>query len=252
MKLLSTKIISLLSATVLSFSAMAQQRQVELEVSISSPSANAVIPYDGIVDFKIIIKNNGPEDLITNDSIFFETNLQQGVQMATVPGAVPSGQGVELPLQFRNQNTTGTDQVANLCIRVFDPSTQLTDTNNNPVMVGYIDTDTTNNDVCVNNITFKTAPTSVKSINVSDKTIAVFPNPANDKVSFKFTALAADEVIVSLVDILGREVLSKNFGNGQLGIEKFYELDITQFKSGSYILMVTNGDNKSTSRIVIK
>lgn len=252
MNTFTKSILATASALTLAFSASAQQRQVDLEVSITSPAANAVIQYNEQVNFTIAIKNNGPEDMISGDTIFYQTNLEQGVKMGTLQANVPAGQTIGLPLQFTNTNTTGTDQVANLCVVIFEPNSQLQDNNNNPVYVGYLDTDTSNNESCVNNVTLKSGATSLNDVEIASNGLVVYPNPATAKVGFRYTAVANEEVVAVVSDILGREVIRKNLGAAIKGAEATYELDITSLNAGNYILSVTNGSVQTIGRVTIK
>lgn len=245
------KVLALVSAITLGFTATAQQRQVDLDVSIASPMENAVIPYNEQFNLVIAIINNGPDEMVTGDSIFYQTPFSQNVQMGTLQGNIAVGDTFAIPMTLTNTNTTGQDQTANICVYVFNPSVDI-EVNGQPISITYFDTDSTNNQACVNNITLQSGATSVEEMEIAKQALVVFPNPATEKVGFRYTAQSNEEILVVVSDILGREVIRQNLGKAIQGAEKTYELDITALNTGNYILSVTDGAIQTVGRIAVK
>lgn len=229
----------------------AQNRRVDMEVSVTQPTSGTVVPANANFDFVINIKNNGPDDMVVGDTIFYISSISQNVEIATLTNAIASGATVSQSFALTNSNTTGTDQTANICFTVFNPNTDVTQ-GGNPVSVSYDDVDTSNNTDCAMNITLKSGSTSVEEAVVNNNGLVIYPNPATDKVGFNYTATSSSDVSIVVFDIMGREVMRHNFGAGLPGVEKAYELNINELNAGNYILSVINGDAKTMGRVQVK
>jgi hypothetical protein len=79
---------------------------------------------------------------------------------------------------------------------------------------------------------------TVKQSVESSKSVIVYPNPTADRIYIK----TADSIQAELFDILGSKLQST----------KQNQLDLRAFQSGTYILKITNENNKSTSFKIIK
>lgn len=69
----------------------------------------------------------------------------------------------------------------------------------------------------------------------------VYPNPVKDYVNIDFRSNASGPIEVSLINILGTEVKKWNEFSLNQGDQKI-KLDLSEFKSGVYILKVTRQD----------
>ena len=92
-------------------------------------------------------------------------------------------------------------------------------------------------------ITTASQPTFVSETKLTN--VQVYPNPVKDKL-FIETGLVSAETQVSIVDLAGREIFTKRFANGN---QKF-ELDFSNFKSGSYIVQVKKAESISNHLII--
>ena len=73
----------------------------------------------------------------------------------------------------------------------------------------------------------------------------VYPNPVKDYITVDLRSAAPGPIEVSLINILGTEV--KKWDNFSLNQdEQKLKLDLTEFKSGVYILKVTKQDQVRT------
>jgi len=85
---------------------------------------------------------------------------------------------------------------------------------------------------------------------VGSTKIAVFPHPIVDKFTIQYTALVAQEVQVSIIDMAGTLIMqmmvTANAGPNDIGV------DTNSIYKGIYILVFTPADgHKSTERIVV-
>lgn len=74
--------------------------------------------------------------------------------------------------------------------------------------------------------------------------LKVFPNPAGDRLTIRFTGKAQGESLVRLLDLTGREIQRRDFtGNSA-------DLSLEGVPAGMYLLECTQGEVKRVRRIV--
>ena len=78
--------------------------------------------------------------------------------------------------------------------------------------------------------------------------VAVYPNPSSGIFNVEINSLNSSDVEITVYDLLGRAVFERNFDNSF----NFNEvIDLSNAKSGVYMMTVTIGKQKITKRIVI-
>lgn len=88
------------------------------------------------------------------------------------------------------------------------------------------------------------ATTSVPSIDLTETVI--YPNPASDVITIKLPQTPEAKTTASLVDALGRIVLTQNITAVQSTVS------VEGLRKGVYFVKISSGSNTSTQRIVIK
>jgi len=97
-------------------------------------------------------------------------------------------------------------------------------------------------------------PTLQRSVAFADKTALegqafamdkVYPNPVKDFITIDFRSAAPGNIEISLINILGTEVKKWNDFSLNQGDQKV-RIDLSEFKSGVYILRVTKQDQVRT------
>ena len=78
----------------------------------------------------------------------------------------------------------------------------------------------------------------------------VYPNPATDKATVKFTATTAAQYHLNMTDVIGRNVLSTD-GTASEGIN-MVDLDLNNLAKGVYMLSIMSGDNNEQIRVVVE
>lgn len=89
-----------------------------------------------------------------------------------------------------------------------------------------------------------------ENLSVNDKIasgFSIWPNPANDVLNISSDTVM-DNLIVSIYDVQGREVMKKTLSNGSSADK----LDISHLTSGMYIVEVNQGGLKSTKKLIKK
>ncbi len=76
--------------------------------------------------------------------------------------------------------------------------------------------------------------------------IEVFPNPATENITVKFNTATSENVIVSLTDLVGREVATASqITNNSATIP------VSGLSSGLYLVQVINGNERTTRKVVV-
>ena len=84
------------------------------------------------------------------------------------------------------------------------------------------------------------------SENIADSFV-VYPNPASGTVNLLFTESTTDTVNVTVTDLSGKTVVSKNVStNGDA------MLDVSSLSSGMYFINVKAGEKQQTKKLMIK
>ncbi len=79
---------------------------------------------------------------------------------------------------------------------------------------------------------------------------SVYPNPATEKSTVKFTAASAGQYHLNMTDVLGQNVL-KTDGETTEGINMI-ELNLNSVAKGMYMLNIISGDNNGQIRMVVE
>ncbi len=98
-----------------------------------------------------------------------------------------------------------------------------------------------------------TAPTSVseKPQTISLNDIAIYPNPTHNTLSLDLSAIdpsAGGEIGVSLFSILGQEMVTRTIRSSDI---PHYDLDVSHFTAGTYIVRLQYGDQKISKQVIL-
>ncbi|MBK8847896.1 MAG: T9SS type A sorting domain-containing protein [Bacteroidetes bacterium] len=97
-------------------------------------------------------------------------------------------------------------------------------------------------------IPFTTAVQRLSSDNSLFEGLAVYPNPANEKIQFELSdGFDGQQVNFSIVDLQGKVIVSQNFEAN----ENANTLDLTEVKNGVYMVKLTIGETQTMQRLVV-
>lgn len=92
-----------------------------------------------------------------------------------------------------------------------------------------------------------TAPLDVAANELSD--LAIYPNPNNGNFNVKFKNTATDLVDITIYDMSGRIIFSKNYNsNGDFN----ENIQLGNVQTGVYLLSIFDGERKQVQRIIMK
>jgi hypothetical protein len=96
-------------------------------------------------------------------------------------------------------------------------------------------------------VTTYTPVASVDDFEISDLTIAVYPNPADEFLAIQLATLVKQQVIVELFDMNGAKITSTVINTGST----IAYLDTRTLYNGVYMLRLTNDNEVITKKVVI-
>ena len=107
-----------------------------------------------------------------------------------------------------------------------------------------------NSSSCMANVTVEEFSTSLfrPLEGLSHISLELFPNPADHLLSFRWGSDTYGELSVSIVDQMGKTVLSSIYHKGKSPLES--QLDVQQLASGVYLLRVQQGAEVQVARFV--
>ena len=103
-----------------------------------------------------------------------------------------------------------------------------------------------NNSTC--NLVSSILPTKPKA--AVNTTVSLYPNPASNNLNVNLNLNKAGKVTVHIVDIMGREVYSQQFGNKSVG-QSLLTADVSQLPSGTYIVAIETPTGVITRQFVV-
>lgn len=204
------------------------QKHADLQLTIVSPQDGAVIPYGDTAFIVVSVKNLGPDTLkINRDSVFFAPSFSPVARIVWADIA-PNDSAI---FQYGFSDNIGftEDDKESFCVYLLanGPST-------------YTDTNQLNDTDCVS-FTLKGMGTiGIASPDLkAAQGLALFPNPAQGLVTLNFNQAQKSSVIISVYDLLGRQVLNQeqmlDAGRRSRG------LDISGLHPGLYLIKVQAG-----------
>jgi len=244
------------AAAVLCTTASFAQKQCNLSLTVT-PSAgySTTLNYKDTCYFDVKITNNGSAALATTDTIVMglvgTTNL-----IPFIPtGAIASGQSFSTTKAFRIAHTIDTLKAADLVIDICSALRKQADITigGRPLTVTYMDNVATNDTSC-NTVTLKKRQQSgiLEWGSANNEPLALYPNPATDEVRFDMKPDRAENVVVSVKDLTGREVARKDYGKLPVGISTTLSLDLRQLKAGLYFVEWNSGERRAVGKLNIR
>ncbi len=81
-------------------------------------------------------------------------------------------------------------------------------------------------------------------------TLNVYPNPANTTINFSYDFVAAQNATVRVYDLMGRTVLTQDFGKQAAGVNNF-TIDIATLSNGIYYVEMASGEARGISKFTV-
>jgi len=210
------------------------------------------IPCTDSFRYEFYVINNGPATVTTTDTIFF------------ISPFAPTGQ---VNYFKPAANAAATDTIAhfggymvkNDIERLADPTDgtwlYAPFANGDYAMVfqfaAFSDNSTLEDTSAANDADFSfvtiNCGTGVKDVNFSKAALNIFPNPAQNQISFTNDFATTSTAVVKITDIAGRVVKSIDLGKQNAG-SKTYNVDIAELHNGMYYIELVTDNTRSISK----
>lgn len=219
----------------------AQQRKCDMGITLVSPAANAVIAPYASFDVTVKIVNNGPDDLLAGDTIYYNTPSMPltSSAMFRLQQPIASGGNSTIILTTNNNVTDNPeDAIVKYCVLVVS----------SPAGTGaFIDGNLANNNGCSDNVTFKVLPTNgVNDRQLGKATLSLYPNPAVGTLQVALNKGLTGKVTFSIYDLSGRRISATEINT----TAETFAADISGLQSGMYFAELSNASGKATGRFV--
>lgn len=220
----------------------AQQRKCDLEISLLSPSEGAVIPAFAQYNLTVRVLNNGPNDLLLGDTLWYNIPTMSLISYATyiLQAPINSGTSKDITLAtLANVNENTEDETVNYYVIV----------RSSPDTAGgvYRDMSLIDN-VDSNHVTFKPCGTNgggtaIHNVSAKDLNINIYPNPATNEIGIKMEGLTANRILVA--DLSGRIVFSTKMMK-----QTDHKLDISSLTPGMYFLKIETEKGIASAKFI--
>jgi hypothetical protein len=226
-----------------SFAGFSQGRTVDLSISeIISPKSI----HSGVtIQVKAVVKNNGPDDIKLNDTILYRSVLQTSPTnwLARSAGKVmKTGDTIHVLMNINGYNFTGTAN-SNFCV-------QTVGVNRSMDSLKVEITSGTNNSLC-ETIWFSDGTSGVFSLKAEIADARLYPNPAIDQATIRFTNPETSDVTVEVMDLTGKVVSRLDAGTKGVG-EQELELNVQDLDAGIYMYKLTAGKYIVTKKFTVQ
>ena len=78
-----------------------------------------------------------------------------------------------------------------------------------------------------------------------------YPNPATDNMTLSYSLNQRGNVTLTVTDLMGRTVISRNEGNRDAGVAYKSNVDVSALNNGTYFYTIEVNGVKSTNKLVI-
>lgn len=231
------------------------QRTADLSVEITGITSTSV-DCDGEFGVQFKIKNNGPDALITGDTIIYGGPWDEPtlVSVATLPGVFNVGDSL-----VQEEMIPGEDFV-----KLFDPESEtyvsapfvhgktyylVIQSGGHPEIKSWSDPVQDNNFGVVE-ITWD-CDISVFNPGLTKNEINVYPNPTSNAINFNYNFDKVSNVATArVIDMTGRVVMTQEFGQQAAG-SHFFNVNTNELPNGIYTLEFVTDNNRGVSKFTV-
>jgi hypothetical protein len=251
------------------FGANAQMRECDLRVELASPMMpNEETPYtlncnstDSFTEQYFII-NDGPDMVLPEDTILLGSPLTTGYNYfyANTGDTLLMGDTLNFvrriaATQIKWLTAPDEDNVLQEVLR----SALVSGNNyvwiNSIQLSGYSAVNANSEDPDASNdngqtiVKWNCSATGINGLAKNNGTLKVFPNPANNQISFTNDFTTTTTASVRITDIAGRVVKSMDLGKQNAGA-KTYNVDIADLNNGMYYIELVTEATRSISKFI--
>jgi subtilisin-like proprotein convertase family protein len=101
----------------------------------------------------------------------------------------------------------------------------------------------------INSITLEVCTQVLATSDFNFENFALYPNPNNGNFTVQFDSKSGNRIDIAVHDISGRRIFERNYASSSVFSQ---EIQLDNVQSGVYLVSISDGNNKTTKRIVIK
>lgn len=98
---------------------------------------------------------------------------------------------------------------------------------------------------------YTTSTQQVVNIEDNIEDFKVYPNPASDKILVSFITNRINKISISIVDLMGREIMQYQKDVISSGLQSF-DLPLNTLENGLYFVKIDNGNSTSSKKIIVR
>ncbi len=223
--------------------AWSQKRNIDLQATLTSPTTNEVVHAGQQFNITTWIKNLGPDTLTQSDTIEMRLsfngntihfgNPPESYLNIAAPDLLP-GDSARSSFQFTISNTWPTG-MAIVCTKMLAKN----------AADNIIDNDTLNNKSCAT-VEIKD-PLSVNAFNKDKQQVKLYPNPAQDYITFDLSLNKRSNASISIINTNG-QLISTHQHLGLDAGNHTIKINIATFPTGQYMYRLTTDKDVNTGK----
>ena len=242
-KIMIKTLLTVAALTVVTFCSVAQK---DISVTLNTPTAGTSIEPGVAFDAEFTVTNEGPDDLILTDSVYFDitvagtTVFGGSIFLASRTNAVVAQGGSwvnTVPGLLFNTIPAAIGGAQDLCVVVY----LYEGSNATPT----VEANTANNTSCLSYNFVVGAVGLEDGLTLKTTTANVFPNPASDVINFELNGTDAKRI--EILNLTGQVVLSTSVSNGAASA------NVNELKEGVYLFTVYSNEGAIlTDKFIVK
>lgn len=234
------------------------QRHCDVELVAAAPATNTVINCTDSFTLAYIFVNNGPDMLMTSDTMFvIDGEIGDGsVWNYSLENNAAVGDTVIFYAAKSHKNMT--QRLVNSAGDAYVFAPFANGSYKYPILfVGFSDTTAVvdtglSNDGALIDVTYNCSATGINNVAFANESLQLFPNPTNALVNFNYNFAERSAIAnIKVTDISGRTVLSAAYGEQRVGNKQF-SLDLSSLNSGMYYVELVTDSKRAISKVTVQ
>lgn len=223
------------------------QRYINLQLASNETPGKSYVGVKNnyrIDTMMVKITNNGPDTVVSSDTVFVYSKFLKKRFYWTLPNGLKPGSSVDTFYYFQLTDEgyaqTQTLENYNWCDSVYlvVPTDSVSDT-------------VAANDMACHIVNVAIFPSSVEDINIENSFFTIYPNPTSAGIKMRYDFGPHSAATVTICDITGKAVYVRELGKDLSGKQEFL-FDIGPLTNGLYILEVGTGDRKHIGKFTVQ
>lgn len=102
------------------------------------------------------------------------------------------------------------------------------------------------------NYEIQIGPVGIENLELTNNSMKLknaIPNPSNQSTNIQFTTLKSENILFGITNLLGELILNKNVSS-KIGLNSI-QVNTSHLSNGIYLYSISNGETKSTKRLIV-